>query len=398
MESPRRATPSPSRREVVLGAATVLVVVTLVVLLRLSFNSFDPSRFVWAGVPNADPAAVPDGLYVHPESAGFDGQFYYRLALDPATASVSDQGITLDIPSYRHQRIVYPALAWAASGGGRSGPLPVVLIVVNVVGLVALGGIAAALAVLARRPWWWGLPIAAAPGLAVALCRDTTEITAAALMAGGALALRRSRPAAAAGLLTLAVLARETALFLPAGVGLAWCVRAAVDRRLPSIRELVPAAVPGLVFIGWQLALAARWGTMPVFSGAGAAGLPIVGIFRTIAMGAHGKGAPEHLFDLLTMAFVIAFAVLAVVASARSEAPLHERIAVVFAAGVVLCLNPVQWDSHLGLQRAAVELSVLGCLVLASTRDRRFAVAAPVALAATVVVSAATAGVGAVFV
>jgi hypothetical protein len=398
MRRPLSSTRAGVDRGSLLGAATLFGLALIVVVLRLSFNDLDPSRFVWAGVPNADPAAVPDGLYVHPESGGFDGQFYYRLALDPLTTAETARGITLDIPSYRQQRIAYPVLGWVFSLGGRAGLLPVVLIAVNVVAATVLGAVACALAKTAGRPWWWGVAVAVAPGLAIALCRDTTELTAAALMTGGLLALRRDRAVVAAVLLTFAVLARETAMFVPAGVFVAVAIAVVRDRRRASLRPLVAGALPVAVFAAWQLVLGARWGELPVFSGAGAAGLPILGVFRTIAMGSHGKGAPEYLFDLVGMAFVVVFAVVAVAAVRRSSAPLHERVALVLAAFVVVCLNPVQWDSHLGSFRAATELTILGCLVLL-TGTRGDAVSSPAraGLLATVAVSGATAFVSAVF-
>src|SRR5215472_12480270 len=63
------------------------------------------TKFVRAELPFAHPARVPAGLYVF-GSNGYDGQFYYRLALDPANLHRTAFGITLDHP-YRLERIGY---------------------------------------------------------------------------------------------------------------------------------------------------------------------------------------------------------------------------------------------------------------------------------------------------
>jgi hypothetical protein len=45
------------------------------------------------------------------QGSGYDGQFYFRLALDPFSTSRSYSGITFD-SSIRAQRILYPLLSW----------------------------------------------------------------------------------------------------------------------------------------------------------------------------------------------------------------------------------------------------------------------------------------------
>src|SRR5262249_5920195 len=45
--------------------------------------------------------------------SGHDGQFYYALARAPWQR----HGADIDLPAYRHVRILYPALCWALSAG-----------------------------------------------------------------------------------------------------------------------------------------------------------------------------------------------------------------------------------------------------------------------------------------
>ena len=82
------------------------------VLLRLGHFGWEPSVFVCAPA-NTDRAR--SGLRWLDKSEGYDGQFFYRLALDPLASRTTDFGIIL--ASYRHQRIGYPLAAAALSWG-----------------------------------------------------------------------------------------------------------------------------------------------------------------------------------------------------------------------------------------------------------------------------------------
>ncbi len=78
---------------------------------------------------------------------GYDGQFFYRLALNPLNFHHTAYGITMDRP-YRFMRIGYPALTWLVSAGQHS-LVPVMLVVVNIAAIGALGYLGARFA--ARR-------------------------------------------------------------------------------------------------------------------------------------------------------------------------------------------------------------------------------------------------------
>ncbi|HEY6401009.1 MAG TPA: hypothetical protein VI479_06350, partial [Blastocatellia bacterium] len=61
----------------------VLSLFTSALLRRADFNA---TYMVMAGSNFCDPAAAPRNLMIiqnSPNSGGYDGQFYYRLALDP---------------------------------------------------------------------------------------------------------------------------------------------------------------------------------------------------------------------------------------------------------------------------------------------------------------------------
>jgi hypothetical protein len=197
------------------AASLVAVIYLAFILLRLVSFQFDLSAFVLAGDRFSDSRQVPIDLAVLPDSSGYDGQFYYRLALDPLTAQLSNFGITLDFPDYRQQRILYPLLIRILSQG-QPNSIPFLMIVINWVALCCIGWVGGA---YARALGWhasWGLALTLYPGFALSLARDLTEILAVSLLLASLYTLYRQRQMMAALLLTAAVLTKETMLTVAA--------------------------------------------------------------------------------------------------------------------------------------------------------------------------------------
>ena len=164
------------------GAVVGFVIAFAIVALRLATHDWDPSIFVHAG-PTTEPANVDRVIRVEAKG-GFDGQFFYRLALDPLTTKIDDRGIPLDMPEIRSQRILLPAMVWTIGWG--SGRRTVwALIGANVVAMTLLFAAAAGLAENLKKPMWWGVALAGLPGTAVALTHDTSEVCAAAAARAG---------------------------------------------------------------------------------------------------------------------------------------------------------------------------------------------------------------------
>src|SRR4051812_40880738 len=109
------------------------LLVGLFVALRL-VSVGEPPAFVAAGDQYVDAAAAPHELVVS-RGSGYDGQFIYRMELDPLPTTQTGHGITFDTPSYRAQRVVTPALAWGAVRVTPFGAA-VSLLIVNVLALL----------------------------------------------------------------------------------------------------------------------------------------------------------------------------------------------------------------------------------------------------------------------
>jgi hypothetical protein len=144
---------------------------------------------------------------------GYDGQFYYFLAVDPKHGRDY-----MDAPGVIYSRIGYPMTVRVLSDGNAS-VIPYMMVVVNI--LAAVGGTLAVAFFFRRR----GLPPALAllygffPGLVIAVARDLTEPLAFGLAAAGLLAFNpksKWRLLASGSLFGLAMLTRETVALFPA--------------------------------------------------------------------------------------------------------------------------------------------------------------------------------------
>ncbi len=229
------------------------------VLLRLGLAAGgDITRFVRAARPYAHRNGVPRGLLVFPGN-GYDGQFYYRLALDPANLHRTAFGITMDAP-FRVQRIGYPALAWLLSAGQHAW-VPVALVAVNVLALAAVGLAGGTLARDAGRHALWGLLLAGYFGFFMSAGNDLTEPVAAACLLGGIIACRRGRPVLAGAAFGYGALTRETVLIVPLALGLTRLISWARRAARPGAADLA-WAMPVVMFAAWQLVLRLATGSV----------------------------------------------------------------------------------------------------------------------------------------
>lgn len=319
---------------------------------------------------------------VHP-GTGYDGQFVYRMTLEPFPRETTRHGITLDNPPYRAQRVGLPLLAHALS---RTGIPPAwSLIAVNVLALLAAAAAAAVLAQRHRRHALWGVAVALSPGLVVSLTRDLTEPLATALLLAGLVAWPR-RPILATTAFTAAVLTRETVLAVLAGLGLYELYRLA-KRRPQALRNAGLLLVPLAVTVAWQLHLRSVWGELPISATDGDVGTPFLNTVTSLFQ--HGDltdwATRDAILENLWLAERLALAAFLAYAVTRLR-----RVDGVTATGFVLALLlavSAAWHRDVGFLRAANEAIVMGLLVAIAARATKPLVAA----------AAASAGVAALY-
>ncbi|HMK97949.1 MAG TPA: hypothetical protein VK425_10410 [Acidimicrobiales bacterium] len=365
---------------VAIGALTGVGAAIFVAFRTLVAAQGHIGGFVVAGSLYVAPNHYTRGLPIT-AGTGYDGQFYYRLALGPLDWSREAFGIRFDTLG-RLDRIAYPALAWALSAGQQAA-VPVMMPLLNAAALGALAGTCAALAREAGRHPLWGLLAASFWGFLWTLSRDLTELVEATFLMAALLALRKSRPVLAGVLLAVAVLAREPALLLVGAIFVSRVLAQARARLAPAklaarldllSGRLGPQdaawAVPALAFVGWQLALRLRTGVFGVLtSGQNNTGLPLVGLARGFAHYVDRSPSTASLLWLGELAVLALMVTLATISLRSSRAAFHEQVA--WAASLVLttCLTKGIWLGDVGF-RSLDDLFLFSAVLLLFSRLR----------------------------
>jgi hypothetical protein len=201
------------------------------------------------------------------ERVGYDGQFYRIVAHDPWLTRGFSQ--YLDVPRYRREKILLPALAWIAAGGSAAW-IDVAYVAWSIVFCGAGVWWASRLAVLAGRRAWWGLGFLLIPATMLSLNRMLIDGPLLALSFGAIYYDRERKNFPLFLTLAAACLCRELGLLIVAAVGLPRLVQR-------DWRGVVICAASAMPFLAWTWWLAhqlpssgggqkAFWG-LPPFQG-----------------------------------------------------------------------------------------------------------------------------------
>ena len=361
------------------AALVALTIGALVVVLRLAFAADGQvGSFVLVGSDHVlDRSQLPADLPIT-SGDGYDGQFYYRMAVQPTDLSLrdGDDAIALDLP-LRRTRIGYPVLAWLTALG-QPALVPAALVLVN---LAAVGAAAAAGAVLAGaagRHALWGLLPVGFPGLLTSLSRDLTELTAAALLLVGMAALARSRPTLAAAALSAAVLCRETALLLVAALAVTRVLDAVRHGRRTGRVDLAWLA-PVAVFATWQVVVRVQYGSFPLLSSRGNAGVP-----GRAALAAATRWATdpttERLAALTLLAGLLALVGLSLAGLSQARSAPERFVALALSVALAGSLSSFVWNDSVAQFRTFAEVHLFAAVCLLGARRHEVL---PVAAAVT---------------
>lgn len=332
------------------GVVAWLTAVCYFVFLALTLNQRDPGTFPQAGDYFADASETPANLVVLSDSFGYDGQFYYRIALNPFTRQKTEFGIEIGSPRYRYQRILYPLLAWIFSFG--SVPLVIYsLILVNFLALIAIGYAAGYYARLVGRHAILGLAFSFFPGFLYSLSRDLVEITEACLILWGLISLTHKRPFIASTLFSLAILAKETALL--AAVSL-----------IPQKKYRAVAILPLAVYGIWQLFLNWWWGYGLAETTPKNVGLPFIGIVEGYLI------AYEPIRWQIFAIFLAVFLIIIAFAFRYSSAQKYIKLSWLLYTILLVSLTKNVWIESLAFLRAASLFYLFGTAVLLQTNKR----------------------------
>jgi hypothetical protein len=260
-------------------------------------------------------------------SAGYDGQFYWGIAVDPlALGSVHRY---FDKPSYRYGHPLYGWLGWLVSGG-QATAAPVALVAAGLGSLALAAGLAVVLSIAYGGLGWEGLIVALNVGLIVAAMNDLAEPLAAALLLAALVSLRAGWRAVAWCCLALLPLAKEPLLIVVAAVVVWELLRG--HRRSAAV--FATATIPALL---WWIYARMRFGAW-FTSGTSALGLPFVGWGQSLLSG-RSEAHVSTLHHGLSVAALIALIVVFAIGAARAlRLRSREDLAYLGLAALAACL------------------------------------------------------------
>jgi hypothetical protein len=259
----------PTTRRQLAPWQIVLGLCLLYLALIFVTNAGDPQVFVTLGTrfSTGDPGGTE----------GYDGQFVFFIAADPFSAPGK-----LDVPAYRYQRILLPALGRLLALG-RPGLIPWTLLIINLVALAGGTLVLERLLVLEGASRWYALTYGLFGGVFMAVRLSLNEPLAYGLALLAILLERRGSPWRAAIILATAILAKETVILFAAG----YVVWLFVQKRWKS--GVIFAATSLTPFALWQLVLYAQFGSFGIGSGGALATsfevIPFYGFVRILTEG-----------------------------------------------------------------------------------------------------------------
>jgi hypothetical protein len=214
----------------------------------------------------------------------------------------------------------------------------------------------------------WGIIVPLYPGFLLTLARNLTEIAAAFFILASLVLLRKNKSVAAAALLSLGVLAKETTLLVALGSALAYCWNIFKRRS----RNTVPwyfFSIPALCYCLWQTLLFFYWGVSPFAGGVQNLGLPFAGLSRFIAslLPPASAAAGIYLSELL---FILCGLFVAACTVRSSAAEAHVKISWVLYCLLMVLLTELLWCEDWAFLRAFTECAVLISVIVLGAKSR----------------------------
>jgi hypothetical protein len=355
---------SRTDRPAVAGLIALLAALTFALVRWLTWAHGSISRFILVGRHFATPAQLPHGIPLA-RTYGYDGQFFYRLALNPVNFHQTAYGITMDRP-YRYMRIGYPVLTWLVAAGQHF-LVPVMLVAVNIAAIGTMGYLGGRFAAEAGRHALAGLLLPGYFGLLTSLSRDTAEPLAAACLLAGLLAVRARRPVLAAVLLAYGALTRETVMVAVAAIAIVR-VLGMLRRQARPGRDDLAWAVPAVAFAAWEVVVRAGTASVPLLADSDHnAGAPFVAPLQALKNNlAHVNVHQFDQYDLwfLELAILALFAIAALLSLWSTNAPVHERLAFVLYLVEICVVTPSTWRSLDADMRSFIEVYLLAVIIL----------------------------------
>lgn len=348
--------------------ASVLICLCLYGLFTILFmekNGKDASYFIHAGDTFVNERLLTDPISVLPNSHGYDGQFYYRLTLNPFTNKRVAEGIMLDNPHYRQQRIMYPLLTSFVAFNTKY--IPEIMIGINLLFLGIITFYGSKIAVNFNKHTLWGIIFVLWPGFFFTISRNLTEIVAGGFLIAGIYYFLKKKHIISTLLFSFAVLTKETALIVPVSIVITSVGYYIKDKKSINILYTLPFFIYGF----WQLWLNWNWTNNWSIEIGNNIGFPFKGIIEFIK---HIPFLP-NILRITSIIELVYFIILIV--SIAFVLPKSKKIGFAITAWIIYVLLTINltytvWVEDIAFMRATTELFTLGMIILLNAKSNSY--------------------------
>lgn len=285
-------------------------------------------------IRGADPAFQ----FVAP-SDHYDGVYFYAMARDPFAMGIEHD--LIDLAAYRYG---HPLYSWVAGllSGGQAAWLPWVFWAMSVASMFAAAFLVSRLVRTLGGSPWWGLAVAASPGLLFSASTALTEPAQVALVCASLLLWMRSSRSLWLGIVLVAVcLTKEQLVLVPLALLVAPVFEWRRGTRIDWARLGALAAGPAALG-GWLIFIRSRFTADQQSYDDGNVGWPLTGWLETFNMAGNLRsgGFEASQIGSTTPSGLIA---TAVVLGAATVVGVLRRDAlawvVIFQVGLISCLG-----------------------------------------------------------
>ena len=253
-----------------------LFVILIPIFGRLAFNHFDTSVFVVAGTKFAEEAKLPSSIKVY-ENKGYDGQLYFKTALD-LFKNEHEDGKSYQISSYRKQRILYPFISWIVAFG-KPETLPTAMIVTNCICLIGIWFIFSCICKKFQINLFYSLIPLLYSGFHMSVGRDLAEPMEAFLILGLLFFITNKSSILFCIFATLAFFTKETTIVFILPITILMLINKYHSKNL-NWKFIALLSSPYIIFFIWKFYLLYHLGEHYLIHGTSNLGFPFWGLLK----------------------------------------------------------------------------------------------------------------------
>lgn len=283
-----------------------IFLISLFTVVRLFNANYNASFFIVAGSDFVDSNLTLTPILVQ-KGQGYDGQFFYKYAINPLNFDKFKFGVNVDLPNYRMQRIGYPLFVWLIALGNFK-LVPFSLIITNV--LAFIGVIFFSIKIVSHHKV--NLIYSLIPllfcGLYMSLSRNLSEVFELFCFSGCIYYFIKKNPVIFCFFAALTLLTRETSIIALAPLILFNIFY--VFKNKGKISNILFYIIPIAIILIWKMIIQLNVSNSEITGGYNHLGFPFYGIIKGFILNfnfSSTKHILEFLFWILYLIWHISF-------------------------------------------------------------------------------------------